>query len=91
MYHNLNIPDDCHALWETCHSLVPKLLRNITIKSNDLILMPNKPIKPQSKSFYLIKSGTISETYKGKVVVNYEEGDMIGVDGLMLQDRKSVV
>lgn len=83
MYHNLNVPDSCQALWQTCHSLVPDLLKNCTVKSSDLTIRSDSPIDPHSKSIYLIKSGTISEIYAGQVIVNHEEGDLIGVDGLL--------
>ncbi|MDH5445685.1 MAG: cyclic nucleotide-binding domain-containing protein [Gammaproteobacteria bacterium] len=43
----------------------------------------SKPIDPNSKSIYLVKDGIISETYEENVIVNYEEGDLIGVDGLI--------
>lgn len=87
MYHKLNVPDRCQALWQTCHSLVPDLLINCTVKSCDLIIPSNKTIDPQSRSVYLIKDGTISETYEGHIIVNHEEGDLIGVDGLVSQKK----
>lgn len=89
MYHNLEVPESCQALWQTCHSLVPDLLKNCTVKSSDLKIKSSEPINPQSKSVYLIKSGTISETYEGQVIVNYEEGDLIGIDGLLQQKTTS--
>ncbi|GMR16670.1 MAG: cAMP-binding protein CbpA [Gammaproteobacteria bacterium] len=82
MYHNLKIPDQCHALWQTCQSLIPGLLKDCTIKSPDLKIKSSHSIDPQSKSIFLIKSGTISETYDGQLIVNYENGDLIGTDGL---------
>lgn len=83
MYHNLNLPDECHALWKKCESLVPDLLKGSAPKSSDLIVTTSKPIDVKSQSVYLIKSGTISETYEGQVIVNYEDGDIVGADGLI--------
>jgi len=80
MFHILKVPDECNILWQKCQSLVPDLLKNIPIKSSDLIISPDKPINPKSRSIYLIKSGLISETYEGQVIVNHDEGDLICAD-----------
>lgn len=85
MYHNFEVPESCLTLWKSCHSLVPELLKNCTTKTNDLKITKNKPIDPKSKSVYLIKSGTITELYEGQIIVNHEEGDLIGLDGLSQQ------
>ena len=83
MYHNLTIPKECQNLWQTCHSLVPELLVNCKIKTADLKISSNQPIDPHSKSLYLIKSGIISEKLNGQLIVNYENGDLIGLDGIL--------
>lgn len=83
MFHNLPIPEKCVALWQTCHSLVPNLLKNCTVKSSDLIIKSKSPIDPNSKSVYLIKEGTVNETYNEQIIIIYEKGDLIGVDGLL--------
>lgn len=82
MYHNIRVPDSCLSLWQTCQTLVPELLKNSIVKSSDLLIRSDRPIDPKTNSVYLIKSGTISEKHEGKVIVNYEEGDLIGLDGL---------
>lgn len=83
MFHNLSVPEKCQSLWQTCHSLVPDLLENCSVKSSDLLIKSNSPIDPQSGSVYLIKEGTLNETYKGQIIVIYEKGDLIGADGLV--------
>lgn len=85
MYHNLEVPEVCQTLWKTCHSLVPEILKKCTVKTSDLKVTKSSPIVAQSSSVYLIKSGMISETYEGQIIVNYEEGDLVGVDGLLQQ------
>lgn len=82
MYHNLEVPTACETLWHTCHSLVPQLLANCPVKNSDLKIIASEPIDPQSGSVYLIKSGTINETLDGQLIVVYDEGDLIGADGL---------
>ena len=88
MYHNYEIPEQCIALWKTCHSLVPDLLKDCPETAKDLIITSSKPINPKTKSLYLIKSGTINETYEGQLINIFEEGDLIGVDGLF-QDKST--
>ena len=83
MYHNLEVPASCETLWQTCHSLVPDLLKNCTIKSKDLKITSRKPIDPASNSIFHIKEGTINETFEGQLIVVHEEGDLIGIDGLL--------
>lgn len=83
MFHKLSLPQQCRSLWQTCHSLVPDLLENCHVKSSDLLIKSTNPIDPQSGSVYLIKEGTINETYEGQTVVIYESGDLVGADGLV--------
>jgi len=82
MYHNLEIPKECQKLWQTCHSLVPELLKNCTIKNPNLKIRSSQPVKASSKSFYLLKSGMVSEIHNDQLIVIYEDGDLIGLDGL---------
>ena len=88
MFHNLTVPEQCENLWKACHSLIPEILKNCTAKSIDLKIKSSQPIDPKSKSIYLVKNGTINETYGGQLIVIYEEGDLIGVDGL-LQEKNT--
>lgn len=82
MFHNLNIPEQCEALWQTCHSLVPALLKDSSAQMNEVLITSKHPIDPQSGSLYLVKEGTINETFDNQLIVTYEEGDLIGVDSL---------
>ena len=88
MYHNFEVPENCLDLWKKCHLLVPKILENFSPTNKNLKIVKSKPIDPKSQSVYLIKSGMISETYEGQVIVNHEEGDLVGLDGL-LQEKKT--
>lgn len=83
MYHNLEVPDNCEALWKISQTLVPKLVQQCGIKTQDLKITSSRPVDPESKSVYLIKQGTINETFSGQLIVVHEEGDLIGVDGLL--------
>ena len=82
MYHTFEVPQSCLTLWEQCRSLVPEIIENCTVKTHDLKIVRSNPVDPKFKSIYLIKSGMISETYQGQIIINYESGDLIGIDGL---------
>lgn len=82
MYHNFEVPETCLNLRETCHSLIPELLKNCSVKTQNLKFVKSKPIDPLAKSVYLIKSGMISEIFNGQILVNYEEGDLVATDGI---------
>lgn len=91
MYHNLDIPENCQKLWKTCHELVPELLKGCTVKSSDLKIVKSKPIDSSIKSVYLIKSGVFNEMNQEEVIVNNEEGDLIGMDGLLQKKSTTFV
>jgi len=82
MYHNLIVPESCDELWQECQSLIPDLLKDCTIKSENLIINADNPIDPHSKSIYLIKEGDIYETFDGQIIVFYEKDDLINADAL---------
>jgi len=82
MYHNDEIPDSCASLWKSCQSLTAELLINCPVKTSGLIITTSNPIAPQSQSIYLLKDGVISERYNDQLIVNYEPGDLIGLEGL---------
>ena len=85
MFHNLKVPEKCHALWQTCHSLVPALLKDSSVQAKDVLITSKNPIDPKTGSVYLVKEGTINETFEGQLIITYEEGDLIGVDGVLQQ------
>jgi CRP/FNR family cyclic AMP-dependent transcriptional regulator len=82
MYHNLEVPERCEALWQECRSLVPELLKDCTITAKDFSIDSSNPIDPQSGSVYLITQGEIYETFDGQLIVIHEKGDLINADGL---------
>jgi len=82
MYHNLEVPERCEVLWQTCQSLVPDLLKNCSVKAKDIGIDAGNPINPQSRSVYLVKEGDIYETFDGQTIVIHEKGDLINADGL---------
>jgi len=82
MYHNLQVPEKCISLWQECQSLVPALLKNCTSVAEDVRIYSGHPIRPESKSVYLVTDGEIYETYEGQLIVIYEKGDLINADSL---------
>lgn len=85
MYHNLEVPESCDALWQECQSLIPDLLKDCTIKSKEISIDADNPIDPQVKSLYLIQEGEIYETFDGQLIVIHEKGDLVNADALSHQ------
>ncbi len=83
MYHNFDVPASVETLWKTCHSLVAELLHNCPIKSHNLKVVANKPLIANTGSLYLLKDGTINETFAGQLIVVHESGDLIGGEALI--------
>ena len=87
MFHNIAVPDTCLTLWQTCQSLVPGLLKDCPVKTEDLLVKSNSSINPKSGSVYIIKEGTLKEVYDNQVAVIYEKGDLVGLDGVLQQKQ----
>jgi CRP/FNR family transcriptional regulator, cyclic AMP receptor protein len=82
MYHNFIVPESCVALWQECRSLVPGLVKNCAVKSQNLTIDNDNPLDPQSKSVYLVKQGAIHELFDGQLIVIHETGDLVNADAL---------
>lgn len=82
MRHILEVPENCLALWQECHSLVPELLKDCVVKAKDLRIDDENPVEAQSRSVYLIKDGEIHESYDGQYIVIHEKGDLVNADAL---------
>lgn len=82
MFHNLSLPENCQALWQTCHDLVPELLQGCTPSATDVLIKSSQPIDPASGSVYLVKEGTVNEICDNQLAIIYEKGDLIGLDGV---------
>lgn len=82
MYHNLEVPKSCEALWQECQSLVPELLKDCTVKTKDISIHLGKSLDPKSKSIYLVTQGEIFESFDEQLIVIYEKGDLVNADAL---------
>jgi len=82
MFVDQKIPEECLSLWQECQALVPRILDQAPVKSADLTLQTNSTIPADDSSIYLIKDGILSEYYQDRMIMNYEEGDLAGVDAL---------
>ncbi len=85
MYHNLKVPAKCNALWQECQSLVPELLKDCPVKTQDIVVDEDSPINANSSSIYLIKVGEIYELFDGQQIVIHEKGDLVNADALSHQ------
>ena len=82
MYHNLEVPESCEALWQECQSLVPELLQDCTVKTKDLNIHLGNPLEPNTRSVYLVTQGEIFETFDEQLIVIHEKGDLVNADAL---------
>lgn len=82
MYHNLEVPKQCITLWEECQSLVPALLANCPVKTSDMHVDADHPLRPDTGSVYLVTQGDIYETFDGQQIVIHEKGDLVNADAL---------
>ena len=82
MYHNLEVPETCEALWQECQSLVPDLLKDCTVKAKDINIHLGNPLEPQPNSVYLVTQGEIFEIFDEQLIVIHEKGDLVNADAL---------
>ena len=82
MYHNLEVPESCEDLWQECHSLVPELLKDCTVKTKERDVNAEQPLDPNSNSIYLVTQGEIFESFDGQLIVIHEKGDLVNADAL---------
>lgn len=87
MFHDLQLPDECLELWGKCHALVADLIENCPVKTTDLLVTLSTPITTDAQALYYVKNGMISERNNGQLIVNYEEGDLIGADWLFSEKQ----
>ena len=84
MYVDDSDPDECTQLWQNCQQLTSIFLLNATVKTVDKILPSESHIDINTqKSLYVIKQGSLKETYNDNIIINYQPGDLIGAHSLL--------
>lgn len=84
MYTEDSTLDECTILWSRCFELTKIFIKDAPKKSNDLILPSESVIEfNANKSLYIIKNGILKESYNDDVIINYEEGDLVGADAFL--------
>ena len=85
MFLNQKIPEECHALWQQCQSLIPVFLKQAKVSSADITLPTNTIVNPDDDNIYLVKDGILNEYYQDQLVMSYDSGDLPGADNLWQQ------
>ncbi len=84
MFTNEPCPDQCIHLWDECRSWAAKFLAGAPLKSENRRLTAESEVDFSQQSVYLIKEGLLRETLDSRIIINHEEGDLVGLDRLYL-------
>ncbi len=82
MYLDQKIPEQCKQLWQECRLLIPHILNQAPIKSSALTINSGTIISQQLNQVYLIRDGIINEYHQDRLVMSYEDADLVGADAI---------
>lgn len=82
MFLDQKIPDECKALWQECHQLVPRFLQGATPRSTNQTITTDSVLPQDDNLIYLITDGILNEYYQDQLILSYEDGDVAGADSL---------
>ncbi|HEY9051618.1 MAG TPA: cyclic nucleotide-binding domain-containing protein [Gammaproteobacteria bacterium] len=92
MYIDEVIPNYCTQLWQECRNLIPVFISGAPVKTGNLQIKANSSIDISGrKSILMIKSGVLNEVYENKVILTYEEHDLIGADAFLNNKPTSII
>lgn len=84
MYSDSHIPEQCLALWQECQDLLSEIILSAPAKKTSLTLTSQSTLDfNHAQSLYLIKEGILKEYYNETLIINYEEGDLVGIQCLV--------
>lgn len=84
MYLDDPVLDDVSELWMNSIGSYPFFMNGAPVKSENVMIPVESVIDfSASKSIYILKQGTLKETYMNNTVINYEPGDLVGVTSLL--------
>lgn len=83
MFSDESIPDQCQELWHQCHLLLTRIIAGAPIKNASLTLPTETTLDfNNNQSLYVLKDGILKEYYNNNLIINYEAGDLVGVQCL---------
>ena len=80
MFLDQQIPEQCKSLWQECQRQSRIFLDGASASSTDVTIPSNSMLDCTDEFVYLIKDGIINESHSGRVIMNYEDGDLLGAD-----------
>lgn len=84
MFIDDQIPELCTQLWNDCSDLVSTLIDGAPIKTENLRIPSETEIDlHHNQSIYLIKEGILREKYNNNILINHEQGDLVGIDAIV--------
>ena len=82
MFLDQKIPEVCRQLWQECQTLVPAFLDQAPTLSSAVTLPIDSLIGEDDERLYYIKDGVLNEYFEGRLIMSYDEGDLVGADRL---------
>lgn len=84
MYSEDQISEQSEEIWQDCQQLLTELISQVPVKTESLKITARQTLDfDKGKTFYILKEGLLKEFYNKTHFVNYEEGDLIGLQCLM--------
>ncbi|MCP3851963.1 MAG: cyclic nucleotide-binding domain-containing protein [Gammaproteobacteria bacterium] len=84
MYSDDFINDQHEKLWAECRILLAELISEAPVKTTSLKIPARKILDFENNEFfYILKDGVLKEFYNNTQLVNYGEGDLIGLQSLI--------
>ena len=84
MFLDQKVPDECKLLWQKCQELVPKFMENAPVSQDSVTIASETKLDTQ-RNLYLIKEGILNEYYQDRLVMSYQEGDLVAADNLFVE------
>lgn len=82
MFLDQKVPEQCKKLWQECRLLVPHMLNEAPTKSTETTINSGTRLPPNQNQIYLIRDGIINEYFEDRLIMSYEEGDVVGADAI---------
>lgn len=84
MYSDDLVHEQSEALWAECRRILADLIAEAPVKISSLKIPARKVLDFENKEFfYILKDGVLKEFYNNTQLINYEEGDLIGIQSLI--------
>ena len=84
MFLDQQVPDECKVLWQQCRDLIPQFLKNAPVIEQSVTIASNEKLDV-TKYLYHVQEGIVDEYFQGKLIMSYQDGDLIAGDNLFAE------